>query len=163
MGRTVIILSLSAILIVAGIGVYALLSGNNGDNSSDDGPTKPDVENMDLIMTVDGKKVDVLWEDNPSVKAIKELAYDGLTIDMKEYGNFEQTGSMPSSVVKDDSWIEVGAGDIVLYRGVQICLYFNDNAYDFTRLGKISNMADSEIKDMLDKDSVKVVLTLSKK
>ena len=82
---------------------------------------------------------------------------------MDRYGGFEQTGSMPSSVVKDDSWIKVGVGDIVLYRGVQICLYFNDNAYDFTRLGKISDMSDSEIRDMLDRPSVKVVLTLSEK
>ena len=62
MSRTVIIISLLAVMVVAGVGVYALFSGINGGNASDDGPTKLDVENMDLIMTVDGKKVDVLWE-----------------------------------------------------------------------------------------------------
>jgi len=161
MNRAAIVLAFVAIVIVAGAGLYIMsTSGNGGNGHGDDVPVDPDVKDMELTMTVDGRKVDVLWEDNPSVEAIKKLAANGLTVKMERYGGFEQTGSMPSSVVKEDSWIQVGAGDIVLYRGVQICLYFDDNAYDFTRLGKVSGMSDSEIKAMLDKPSVTAVFTL---
>ena len=161
MSRTVILLAIAAVIIVAGVGLYTIFQHINGsDDDPDDDPVGPDVKDMELMMTVDGKKVDVVWEDNPSVEAIKKLAFNGLTVKMERYGGFEQTGSMPSSVVKDDSWIQVTTGDIVLYRGIQICLYFDDNAYDFTRLGKITGMSDSEIIAMLDKPSVTAVFTL---
>ncbi len=115
---------------------------------------------MALLMTVDGRKVDVNWEDNPSVDAIKKLAKDGMTVEMQRYGGFEQTGSMAKSIVRNDSSIDVGPGDIVLYNGVQICLYFDDNSYSFTRLGKITGMSVSEIRGMLDKPNVTAVFTL---
>ena len=163
MSRTIVILVAAAAVVIAGACLYILMSDGNGSGHHDeDDPVDPDVRDMDLMMAVDGKAVEVQWEDNPSVAAIKKLARDGLTVAMERYGGFEQTGSMPSSVVKDDSWIEVGIGDIVLYRGVQICLYFDDNAYDFTRLGKISGMSDSEIRAMLDKPSVTAVFTLQR-
>ena len=115
---------------------------------------------MALLMTVDGKKVDVNWEDNSSVDAIKKLAKDGMTVEIQRYGGFEQTGSMVKSIVRNDSLIDVGLGDIVLYNGVQICLYFDDNSYSFTKLGKITGMSASEIRGMLDKPNVTAIFTL---
>jgi len=150
-------ISALAVILVAGIGLYFALNGGQGDEPS---PVDPGVDDMDLILTIDGKKVDVIWEDNPSVDAIKVLAKDTMTVRMERYGGFEQTGSMPKSVVKNDSWIDVGTGDIMLYRGVQISIFFDDNAYDYTKLGKISGMSESEITAMLDKPNVTAVFTL---
>ncbi len=157
MNRAVMAISALAVVLVAGIGLYFALNGGQGDEPS---PVDPGVDDMDLILTIDGKKVDVIWEDNPSVDAIKVLAKDTMTVRMERYGGFEQTGSMPKSVVKNDSWIDVGTGDIMLYRGVQISIFFDDNAYDYTKLGKISGMSGSEIVAMLDKPNVTAVFTL---
>ena len=157
MNRAVMAISALAVVLVAGIGLYFALNGGQGDEPS---PVDPGVDDMDLILTIDGKKVDVIWEDNPSVDAIKVLAKDTMTVRMERYGGFEQTGSMPKSVVKNDSWIDVGTGEIMLYRGVQISIFFDDNAYDYTKLGKISGMSGSEIVAMLDKPNVTAVFTL---
>ncbi|MBE6524553.1 MAG: hypothetical protein E7Z65_06765 [Thermoplasmata archaeon] len=157
MNRAVMAISALAVVLVAGIGLYFALNGGQGDEPS---PVDPGVDDMDLILTIDGKKVDVIWEDNPSVDAIKVLAKNTMTVRMERYGGFEQTGSMPKSVVKNDSWIDVGTGDIMLYRGVQISIFFDDNAYDYTKLGKISGMSESEITAMLNKPNVTVVFTL---
>ena len=157
MNRAVMAISALAVVLVAGIGLYFALNGGQGDEPS---PVDPGVDDMDLILTIDGKKVDVIWEDNPSVDAIKVLAKDTMTVRMERYGGFEQTGNMPKSVVKNDSWIDVGTGDIMLYRGVQISIFFDDNAYDYTKLGKISGMSGSEIVAMLDKPNVTAVFTL---
>ncbi len=157
MNRAVMAISALAVVLVAGIGLYFALNGGQGDEPS---PVDPGVDDMDLILTIDGKKVDVIWEDNPSVDAIKVLAKNTMTVRMERYGGFEQTGSMPKSVVKNDSWIDVGTGDIMLYRGVQISIFFDDNAYDYTKLGKISGMSESEITAMLDKPNVTAVFTL---
>ncbi|MBO7351393.1 MAG: hypothetical protein J6U12_00500 [Candidatus Methanomethylophilaceae archaeon] len=159
MNRTVMAIAVLAVVLVAGIGIYFALNAGQGDDPS---PVDPGVDDMDLILTIDGRKVDVVWEDNPSVDAIKVLAKDKMTVSMERYGGFEQTGSMPKSVVKNDSWIHTSSGDIVLYRGVQISIFFDDNAYDYTRLGKISGMSESEITEMLDRPNVTAVFTLEK-
>ncbi|MBP5734229.1 MAG: hypothetical protein J6W53_00185 [Candidatus Methanomethylophilaceae archaeon] len=159
MNRTVMAIAVLAVVLVAGIGIYFALNAGQGDDPS---PVDPGVDDMDLILTIDGRKVDVVWEDNPSVDAIKVLAKDKMTVSMERYGGFEQTGSMPKSVVKNDSWIQTSSGDIVLYRGVQISIFFDDNAYDYTRLGKISGMSESEITAMLDRPNVTAVFTLEK-
>lgn len=160
MGRSAVIIIAAAVLLsAAGIGIWH--SQNDRPAADEDVPAAdPEVKNMKLVMTVDGKRVDVDWEDNPSVDAIKALARDTLTVEMHRYGGFEQTGSMAKSIVRNDSGIDVGPGDIVLYNGIQICLYFDDNSYSFTRLGKMTGMSAAEITDMLDKPNVTAVFTL---
>lgn len=159
MNRTVIVAVAAAIVLSAAcIGIW--YSQSNGPGTDEDDPVSPKVDGMALLMTVDGKKVDVNWEDNSSVDAIKKLAKDGMTVEIQRYGGFEQTGSMVKSIVRNDSLIDVGLGDIVLYNGVQICLYFDDNSYSFTKLGKITGMSASEIRGMLDKPNVTAIFTL---
>ena len=101
----------------------------------------------------------VFWLDNPSVSAIKELAKETLTIELNQYGDFEQTGYLPTSIVSDDKEIDVVAGDIVLYNSNQICLYYSTNRYSFTKLGHI-NLRTTEIVELLDKESVTIKLEL---
>lgn len=101
----------------------------------------------------------VFWLDNPSVSAIKQLAKETLTIELHQYGDFEQTGYLPTSIVSDDKEIDVVAGDIVLYNSNQICLYYATNRYSFTKLGHI-NLRTTEIVELLDKESVTIKLEL---
>ena len=115
---------------------------------------------MELILTVDGTEIEVDWQDNASVDAIKTLAKDTLTIEMERYGGFEQTGRIGTTIPSSDSSMDVGSGDILLYQSRQVCLYFDDNSYLFTRLGKITGMSESEITELLDKPSVTAVFTL---
>lgn len=159
MDRTVVIVIVAAIIFFAA-GIVILNSQNNGSDTSEDIPVDPEVEHMILVMMVDGRKVDVSWEDNPSVDAIKMLAKDTLVVEMHRYGGFEQTGSMTDPIVRNDNYIDVRSGDIVLYNGIQICLYFDDNAFSFTRLGKITGLSDSEIRDILDRPNVTAVFSL---
>ena len=59
----------------------------SGDNQT----TKEDkTANMELILKINDIEVDVIWTDNDSVRALKYLAKDGLTINMSKYGGFEQ-------------------------------------------------------------------------
>ena len=65
--------------------------------SDDNSTTKEDeTETMKLTLKIDGIEVDVIWADNDSVRALKNLAKDGLTINMSKYGGFEQVGSIGS-------------------------------------------------------------------
>ena len=102
--------------------------------------------------------VDVSWVDNSSVTALKEIAKDGLTIDMHEYGGFEQAGMIGSIITSNDSRNAVVPGDIVLYNSSQISIFFNNFSWSYTKLGHI-NMSKSELRDLLDTDGVSIILT----
>ena len=54
--------------------------------------------------------------------------------------------------------MNVGPGDIVLYNSNQICLYYGNNSWSFTKLGRI-NLSENKIKELLS-TSDKVTITL---
>lgn len=114
-----------------------------------------DKEEKDMKLLIDEKELDVSWEDNDSVKALKKLL--PLTINMHEYGGFEQTGSIGSSIIRNDRQIDVVPGDIVLYNGNAISVFYNNSAWSYTRLGHI-NMDNAELNNLLNKASVTFVL-----
>ena len=128
---------------------------------SDDNQTTKEDEtvNMKLTLKIDGIEVDVIWADNDSVKALKNLAKDGLTINMSKYGGFEQVGSIGSTLPSDDTRITTNPGDIVLYSSNQIVLFYDSNTWSYTKLGYI-NLSKSELTDLLGDKDVVVLLIL---
>ena len=114
---------------------------------------------MKLILKINDIEVDVYWAKNDSIKALKELAKDELTINMSEYGGFEQTGLIGKTLPSDDIRIDVVPGDIVLYNSNQISIFYNNSSWSYTKLGHI-NLSKSELKDLLDTDAVVVTFTL---
>ena len=130
--------------------------------SEDTTPTTDSIEkeNMkSLELKIDNTIVTVTWEDNTSVNALKELAKDGLTINMHEYGGFEQTGMLGSTITSNDSRIDVVPGDIVLYNSNQISIFYNNSSWSYTKLGHI-NLSTSELADLLAVDTVVVTMKL---
>lgn len=115
-----------------------------------------------IVTTIDGKEVDIEWYDNESVRALKEYIAENeeITINTHEYGDFEQVGPLGTTLPTNNEQISTICGDIVLYQGSNICFYFRTNSWSFTRLGRISNMSESDIIAMLDKSNATVVMTL---
>ena len=68
--------------------ILILASCTNKTNS----PETPIDEEINMTLSIDNQELDVYWEDNDSVNAIKEIL--PLTINMHQYGGFEQTGSI---------------------------------------------------------------------
>ena len=126
-----------------------------------DNPTTKEDEtaNMKLTLKIDGKEVDVIWADNDSVKTLKNLAKDGLTINMSKYGGFEQVGSICSTLPSADTRITTNPGDIFLYSSNQIVLFYDSNTWSYTKLGHI-NLSKSELTDLLDDEDVVITLNL---
>ncbi len=122
--------------------------------------TKEDeTANMKLTLKIDGIEVDVIWADNNSVKALKNLAKDGLTINMSKYGGFEQVGSIGSTLPSSDTRITTNPGDIVLYSSNQIVIFYDSNTWSYTKLGHI-NLSKSELTDLLGDEDVVITLNL---
>lgn len=122
-------------------------------NSNSSSTSTKKEKNMKL--SIDNQELDVTWEDNDSVKALKGIL--PLTINMHEYGGFEQTGSIGQSIVRNDSQIDVVPGDIVLYSGNAISVFYSTSSWSYTRLGHI-NLNKNELNALLNKKSVTFVL-----
>ena len=116
-----------------------------------------------LQMTIGETLVDVEWEDNESVEALKELCQEGpLTIRMSMYGGFEQVGSIGQSLPRDDSQTTTQAGDIVLYSGDQIVVFYGSNSWAYTRLGHITDKTAQEMAELLGNGDVTITIEMGK-
>ena len=116
---------------------------------------------MMLQMTIGETLVDVEWEDNESVEALKELCQEGpLTIRMSMYGGFEQVGSVGQSLPRDDNQTTTQAGDIVLYSGDQIVVFYGSNSWAYTRLGHITDKSAQEMAELLGNGDVTITIKM---
>ena len=115
-----------------------------------------------MTMTIGDTKVNVDWEANSSVDALKELVSSGpLSIDMSMYGGFEQVGSIGQSLPREDKQTTTASGDIVLYSGNQLVVFYGSNSWAYTRLGHISDKTDAEIEALLSKGDVTITLSIN--
>ena len=99
--------------------------------------------------------------ENKSAVAFAELLKKGaVTVAMHDYGSFEKVGSLGSSLLRSDTQITTEAGDIILYQGNQITIYYDTNSWNFTRLGKINGVTQAELKAILGNGDVTAVFAL---
>ncbi len=112
-----------------------------------------------LVMKIGDTLLDVTWEDNPSVEELKELAVSGLNVPMTMYGGFEQVGSIGKDITRDDKQTTTSAGDVVLYSGNQLVVFYGSNSWAYTRLGKI-NLSEKELKELLNKCDVTITFSV---
>lgn len=122
------------------------VSENSAESS--DGNSSTEEEAMELI--INGTKRKVNWENNKAVKEITAYAKNnGIIVQTSIYGGFEQVGSLPQSFSAEDVQMTTQAGDIVLYAGNQIVLFFGSNSWRYTKLGHIEGLSSDELSELL--------------
>ena len=109
-----------------------------------------------MTLMIGETEVPVIWENNPSVDALKDLL--PLTIEMSMYGGFEQVGPIGQEIVSNDEQAKTEPGDIVLYSGDQIVIFYGNNSWAYTRLGHV-DLTQEEMTELLSHGDV--VITIS--
>lgn len=100
-------------------------------------------------------------ENNSSSEALLQLLKAGdITISMHDYGNFEKVGPLGISIPRNDEDITTTPGDVILYQGNQVIVYYDENRWDFTKLGHI-DIDQDELKSILGSGDVTVVLSVN--
>jgi hypothetical protein len=100
-------------------------------------------------------------EENSSAKAFTEfLAQGDMTLDMHDYGSFEKVADLPRSFPRNDTQIDTDAGDIILYQGNSITIYYDKNSWNFTRLARIDNVNKKRLQQILGKGNVKATFSV---
>ena len=82
-----------------------------------------------------------------------------LTVHMDDYGGMEKVGDIGTSLPRNDRDTRTGPGDIILYLGTNIVIYYDRNHWNFTRLGRILDVTESELRRVLGKGGVTVTFT----
>ena len=117
---------------------------------------------MKLNLTVNDRTLTATLANNSSVDALVEKLQEGpLTINMSDYADMEKVGSLGFSLPRNDESIRTEAGDIILYQGNSLVIYYDHNSWNFTRLGKIDNISQSELMDILGDGNVTVTISLA--
>jgi len=127
--------------------------------SDTDGEIAEETIVPEVKMKIDGRELTVIWEDNESVHALAELASGSpVTVEMSMYGGFEQVGSLGTSIPRNDVQTTTQKGDIVLYSGNQIVVFYGSNSWSYTRLGRIDGLSNSELENLLGSGEVELIL-----
>lgn len=114
-----------------------------------------------MKLQINDTPVTVDWEENESVEALKKLAESGsLTISMSPYGGFEQVGPVGQSLPRNDVQTVTGPGDIVLYSGNQIVIFYGSNSWAYTRLGHVTDKNTEELTWLLNSGPVTLTFSL---
>ena len=122
---------------------------------------EPETEEMaqEMKLKIGDQEVMVTWENNESVEALRELVKtEPLTIRMSMYGGFEQVGFIGASLPRNDVQTVTQAGDIVLYSGNQIVVFYGSNSWAYTRLGRIEGLQAGEFTDLLGNGEVVITV-----
>ena len=116
-----------------------------------------------MYLYISDNKLEVTLAENKAVTALVDILKQGdIIYTADDYGGFEKVGSLGYSLPTENSQITTEAGDVILYSGNQIVLFYGSNSWSYTRLGKINGYSVSELKTLLGagKGSIQVKISL---
>ncbi len=115
-----------------------------------------------MYITIDGKAFPVQLVDNSATQTLVAALQDGdITYEASDYGGFEKVGALGRSLPTSNTQITTQAGDVILYSGNQIVLFYGSNSWSYTRLGRMEYSTQSELEAFLKAGQGNVTVTLS--
>ena len=112
-----------------------------------------------MKLVIGDTEVSVLWEQNTAVSDLEEAVNEApIVIEMSMYGGFEQVGSIGKNLTRDDKQTTTAPGDLVLYNGNQLVVFYGSNSWSYTRLGKIKNLSKPELEELLSNGNVTITI-----
>lgn len=125
--------------------------------------TEPEPEgNGKMYLTINSNEIEVTLADNSSAEALVQLLKQGdIVYTANDYGGFEKVGSLGQTLPTENSQITTEAGDVILYQGSQIVLFYGSNSWSYTRLGKINGYTEEQLRSLLCAGEGSVQITLS--
>jgi hypothetical protein len=114
-----------------------------------------------IDVTINGNTQIATLSDNVATEVFCDLLGNGaITIRMSDYGGFEKVGALSQSLPTANEQITAIAGDIMLYQGSNIVMFYGSNSWSYTRLGQFDGLSASELKTFLGSGNVEVTISL---
>lgn len=115
-----------------------------------------------IQLTVGDRSMTATLADNEATRTLVGLLQSSpINVSMEDYGGFEKVGALPRSLPTSNSQITTFAGDIMLYQGNNIVIFYGSNSWSYTRLGKIDGATPTEIREFLGSGDIDLTISLS--
>ena len=115
-----------------------------------------------MYITIDGRTEAVTLTNNSATQAlVAKLQEASVTVTLNSSGGFEIWGALGFSLPTSNEQINAQPGDIVLYNGSNICMFYGTNSWNYTLLGKIDGLSESELRTFLKSGESNISVTLS--
>lgn len=115
-----------------------------------------------MYITIDGRTEAVTLTNNSATQAlVAKLQEASVTVTLNSSGGFEIWGALGFSLPTSNEQINAQPGDIVLYNGSNICMFYGTNSWNYTLLGKIDGLSESELRTFLKAGESNISVTLS--
>ena len=115
-----------------------------------------------MYITIDGRTEAVTLTNNSATQAlVAKLQEASVTVTLNSSGGFEIWGALGFSLPTNNEQINAQPGDIVLYNGSNICMFYGTNSWNYTLLGKIDGLSESELRTFLKAGESNISVTLS--
>ena len=96
---------------------------------------------MKMTVTVNGTEFTATLADTDAAAALAEwMQQEPVTVQMSDYAGFEKVGPLGDSLPADDRQTTTTAGDIVLYQGDQVVIFYGSNSWSYPRLGRVDDL-----------------------
>ena len=130
------------------------------DNGQQNGSENENTQTMTMEITAGGKIITATLADNATAKALAEKLKSGsVTVEMKA-NVFEHYGPLGFSLERHDEQIAAVSGDIMLYNGDNICVFYGSNRWSYTPLGKVDGKTADELKAFFGTSTISVTYSL---
>lgn len=115
-----------------------------------------------VYITANGRSETITLVNNDATRRLLEILANGpMSVSLNDYGGFEKVGSLPVSLPTSDSRITTEPGDVILYQGRNLVVFYGSNTWSYTRLGKINSLSANEIRAFLGNGEIEITLSLS--
>ena len=115
-----------------------------------------------VYITANGRSETITLVNNDATRKLLEILANGpMSVSLNDYGGFEKVGSLPVSLPTSDSRITTESGDVILYQGRNLVIFYGSNTWSYTRLGKINSLSANEIRAFLGNGEIEITLSLS--
>lgn len=149
-------------------------NSNNDSDKSEDNIGQDDVESnngdsidgdLEIIssinMYINDTKLEITLAENSSVKALIDLLKEGdIKYTAHNYGGFEKVGNIGYSLPTNNTQINAVSGDVMLYQGRQMVVFYGSNSWSYTRIGRINDYSSAELKEVLGNNNAQVIISL---
>lgn len=180
LNRGLIIVVIAMIIITISLGLLSACQSDNisgvtddnnsagdindpNDNNGNSNNPNDDLSNIKYIYaTIYDNRLEIELSQNVAVNAlIERLKESDISYTARDYGGFEKVGSIGVALPTSDTNINAEAGDVMLYQGNQIVIFYGENRYSYTRIGRIKEYSTAQLKSLLNAGNGNVQVTLS--
>ena len=138
------------------------VSDLTSDGGNENGGNEHEEEAEIMYMYIGGGRAEVALAENEATKALTGLLEGGdIVCTADDYGGFEKVGALGHSLPASNSRIDARPGDVMLYQGNQIVVFYGSNSWSYTPVGRIQGLSAAELEAFLGAGQGEVQIRLS--